>query len=96
MHILLKKLCIIGFISTFLHICSVWWIPIDLHGYDYIFGHTDSAYAAGANSAVKDEIKPDPSLTFQNRLEIYEFLVGVFLSVIGIIAITLSLLRWKS
>jgi len=96
MHILLKKLCLICFISIFLHICSACWDPTDLHGNDFIIGHTASAYATDSQLESKHELKSEHALTFQNRLDIYELLVGVFLSVIGITAIALSLLRWKS
>ena len=96
MYNMLKKLCLIGFISIFMQLGDVSWVPIDPQGYDIIISHTTRAYATDSNLTANDGIEPDQSLIFQNRLEIYEFLVGVLLSVIGITAIALTLLRWKS
>lgn len=34
--------------------------------------------------------------TFHNRLDVYQFIVGIFLSVLGLAAIALAFLRWKT
>lgn len=96
MQFLLKKRCLFGFIIILLHTCFACWNPIGLQGADIFWGHTSRAFAMDSQAAFNNAIDPDQNLTFQNRLDIYEFFVGIMLSVLGIAAVAISLLRWKA
>ncbi|MGB5746143.1 MAG: SpoIIE family protein phosphatase [Desulfobacterales bacterium] len=55
------------------------------------------AYAADIKTAGGQSLAVPPELPqFNRRLDVYEFIVGVFLTSLGLIAIVLACLRWKA
>lgn len=97
MQVFLKKLCRFGFISLILIICSSPWNPFELRDSDYSLEHKGRAYAFdvqtdgknGPEAASLRIDQPTPS-------NVRELLFGVLLSIIGLAAIALSFLRWRT
>ena len=55
------------------------------------------AYAADFKTAGDQNHSTSPKLpTFNRRLDVYEFIVGIFLSGLGLVALVLAFLRWKT
>jgi hypothetical protein len=96
-QVFLKKLCRIGFISLILLIFFSPWNPFELRDSDYSLEHKGRAYAFDPQTDGKN----DPETASQRieqptRANVRELLFGVFLLVIGLAAIALSFLRWRT
>ena len=96
MPIILKKLCLFGLISISLHICFACWNPVGLQGYDLVFDRAGMVFAMDAYAGDRNDFNTSPQPNLPTQSEIRELLFGVLLSIIGLTAIALSFLRWKT
>jgi hypothetical protein len=97
MYSLPKKIILISLLGAVLPIVYVYinviFPSINVHSIK-LFA---PAYAADVKTAGGQVHPTSPKLpTFNRRLDVYEFIVGIFLSGLGLVALVLAFLRWKT
>jgi sigma-B regulation protein RsbU (phosphoserine phosphatase) len=97
MHSLPKKIILVSLLGVVLPTAYVYINVI----FASINGHSIKlfapAYAADFKTAGDQNHSTSPKLpTFNRRLDVYEFIVGIFLSGLGLVALVLAFLRWKT
>jgi len=97
MYSLPKKIIIVSLLGAVLPIVYVY-INVFFHSSN---GHPIKlfayAYAADVKTTGEQRHPAPPELPkFNRRLDVYEFIVGVLLTCLGLIAIVLACLRWKT
>ena len=97
MYSLPKKIILVSLLGAVLPIVYVYINVIFPLGNDHPIRPFASAYAADFKTAGEQVHPASPKLpTFNRRLDVYEFIIGIFLSGLGLVALVLAFLRRKT
>jgi sigma-B regulation protein RsbU (phosphoserine phosphatase) len=97
MNSLSKKIILICVLGISLSLAYMYISVLIPSNNDHSFKLYSHAYAADTKCAGGQSLPAVPELPkFNRRLDVYEFIVGIFLTSLGLIAIVLACLRWKT
>ena len=97
MYSLPKKIILVSLLGAVLPIVYVYINVFFSSGIDHPIRLFAPAYAADPEAAGEQVHPTSPKLpTFNRRLDVYEFIIGIFLSGLGLVALVLAFLRWKT